>query len=180
MIGRNKSSTTLLDSNNNKCVNNNFTNAQDILAVALLTRITTIDGSSSSSVPMITIHIIPEVAQALLASTPVDKAKFAELLHQVNVNNSSSTTTISDSRSTNTSTNILLLVWTLSSKKFTSIQENTIAVLANLYGELSLRWPALFRISTNELIDTLNGLFLILSDNNTIDTIKYDVEFIEE
>ncbi|CAF2872928.1 unnamed protein product [Rotaria sp. Silwood2] len=106
MIGRNKSSTTLLDSNNNKCVNNNFTNAQDILAVALLTRITTIDGSSSSSVPMITIHIIPEVAQALLASTPVDKAKFAELLHQVNVNNSSSTTTISDSRSTNTSTNI--------------------------------------------------------------------------
>jgi hypothetical protein len=55
---------------------------------------------------------------------------------------------------------VSLLVWTLSSKKFTSIQENTIGVLANLYGELSLRWPALFRIFTNELIDTLNGLFI--------------------
>ena len=58
---------------------------------------------------------------------------------------------------------VSLLVWTLSSKKFTSIQENTIAVLANLYGELSLRWPALFRIFINELIDTLNGLLIIYS-----------------
>ena len=55
---------------------------------------------------------------------------------------------------------VSLLIWTLSSKKFTSIQENTIAVLANLYGELSLRWPALFRIFTIELIDILNGLFI--------------------
>lgn len=55
---------------------------------------------------------------------------------------------------------VSLLVWTLSSKKFTSIQENTIAVLGNLYGELSLRWPALFRIFTNELIETLNGEFV--------------------
>ncbi|CAF4832383.1 unnamed protein product, partial [Rotaria sp. Silwood2] len=65
-------------------------------------------------------------------------------------------------------TRVSLLVWTLSLKKFSSIQENTIAILANLYGELSLCCPALFRIFTNELIDTLN------------DTIKYDVEFIEE
>lgn len=52
---------------------------------------------------------------------------------------------------------VSLLVWTISSKKFTSIQENTIAVLANLYGELSLRWPIVFRIFLNELIETLNG-----------------------
>ena len=56
---------------------------------------------------------------------------------------------------------VSLLVWTLSSKKFVSIQENTIAVLANLYGELSLRWPALFRIFTNEILDTLNGSSLV-------------------
>jgi hypothetical protein len=77
---------------------------------------------------------------------------------------------------------VSLLVWTLSSKKFTSIQENTIAVLANLYGELSLRWPAVFRIFITELIDTLNGLlFIILNSLKIIkkifkiDTIKYDV-----
>ncbi|CAF3933214.1 unnamed protein product [Rotaria sp. Silwood2] len=102
--------TTLLDSNNNngnsKRVTINFTNAQDLLAIAPLTRLTTTDGTSSSSstVPMITIHIIPEVAQALLGSTSVDKAKLAELLQQANVNNSSSTT-ISDSATTNTSAN---------------------------------------------------------------------------
>ncbi|CAF4911168.1 unnamed protein product, partial [Rotaria sp. Silwood2] len=81
---------------NNKCVTINFTNAQDLLALAPLTRITTADGSSSSSssVLMIAIHIIPEVAQALLGSTSIDKAKLAELLQQVNVNNSSSTRTI--------------------------------------------------------------------------------------
>jgi len=86
---------------NNKRVTINFTNAQDLLAVAPLTRITTTDGSSSSSsVPMITIHIIPEVAQALLGSTSVDKAKLAELLQQAGVNNLSS-----DSMNINTSTN---------------------------------------------------------------------------
>jgi translation elongation factor EF-G len=103
---------TLLDSNNNngnnKRVTINFTNAQDLLAVAPLTRITptltTTDGSSSSSnIPMITIHIIPEVAQALLGSTSVDRAKLAELLQQAHVNNSSSTATTSDSMTTNTS-----------------------------------------------------------------------------
>jgi len=102
--------TTLLDSNNNngnnKRVTINFTNAQDLLAVAPLTRITptltTTDGSSSN-VPMITIHIIPEVAQALLGSTSVDRAKLAELLQQAHVNNSSSTATTSDSMTTNTS-----------------------------------------------------------------------------
>ncbi|CAF3795924.1 unnamed protein product [Rotaria sp. Silwood1] len=108
------STTTLLDSNNNngnsKRVTINFTNAQDLLAIAPLTRltptITTTDGTSSSSstVPMITIHIIPEVAQALLGSTSVDKAKLAELLQQANATNSSSIT-IADSASTNTSTN---------------------------------------------------------------------------
>ncbi|UJR15951.1 hypothetical protein I4U23_002871 [Adineta vaga] len=100
---------TLLDSNNNgnnKRVTINFTNAQDLLAVAPLTRITptltTTDGSSSN-VPMITIHIIPEVAQALLGSTSVDRAKLVELLQQANANNSSSTT--SDSTTKNTSSN---------------------------------------------------------------------------
>ncbi|CAF1424713.1 unnamed protein product [Rotaria magnacalcarata] len=103
--------TTLLDSNNNsgnsKRVTINFTNAQDLLAIAPLTRITptlTTDGSSSSNVPMITIHIIPEVAQALLGSTSVDKVKLAELIQQANANNASSTT-ISDSTATNTSMN---------------------------------------------------------------------------
>jgi hypothetical protein len=94
-----------IDSNNNngnnKRVTINFTNAQDLLAVAPLTRITTTDASSSSTVPMITIHIIPEVAQALLGSTSVDKAKLAELLQQAN---SSSTTTITDSNTSMNST----------------------------------------------------------------------------
>ena len=81
---------------------------------------------------------------------------------------------------------VSLLVWTLSSKKFTSIQENTIAVLSNLYGELSLRWPALFRLFTHELIETLTGECLRPPPpphpvcRAGIDTIKYDVEFIEE
>jgi hypothetical protein len=102
--------TTLLDSNNNsgnnKRVTINFTNAQDLLSVAPLTRLTTTDSSSSSTnVPMITIHIIPEVAQALLGSTSVDRAKLVELLQQANANNSSSTTSTSDSITTNTSMN---------------------------------------------------------------------------
>ena len=110
--------TAILDSNNNgKRVTINFTNAQDLLAVAPLTRITptltTTDGSSSG-VPMITIHIIPEVAQALLGSTSVDKAKLAELLQQVSANNAASAaaaaavtaaTTTSDSTTTTTSSN---------------------------------------------------------------------------
>jgi hypothetical protein len=41
---------------------------------------------------MITIHILPEVAQALLGSTSVDRAKLAELLQQANTVNLSSTT----------------------------------------------------------------------------------------
>jgi len=115
---------TLLDSNNSKRVTINFTNAQDLFAVAPLTRVpSTTDASSSpssassSTVPMITIHIIPEVAQALLGSTSVDKAKLAELLQQANATNNSSTITptttanhnnnhlISDTMSTSTSTN---------------------------------------------------------------------------
>jgi hypothetical protein len=51
---------------------------------------------------MITIHIIPEVAQALLNSTSVDKAKLAELLQQANTAHNHIT---SDAMSTNTSTN---------------------------------------------------------------------------
>jgi hypothetical protein len=98
------STTTLLDSTNNngnnKRVTINFTNAQDLLAVAPLTRITTSDGSSSS-VPMITIHIIPEVAQALLGSTSVDKAKLAELIQQASTNNSTATDSITMTTSTN-------------------------------------------------------------------------------
>jgi hypothetical protein len=89
--------TTLLDSNNNsgnnKRVTINFTNAQDLFTVAPLTRFTTTtENSSSSTVPMITIHILPEVAQALLGSTSVDRTKLAELLQQAQANNSSSTT----------------------------------------------------------------------------------------
>jgi len=86
--------TTLLDSNNTKRVTINFTNAQDLYAVAPLTRVTsTTDTPSSSNVPMITIHIIPEVAQALLGSTSVDKVKLAELIQQANANNSASIAT---------------------------------------------------------------------------------------
>jgi len=92
---------TLLDPHNNKRVTINFTNAQDLFAVAPLTRTTndassssaSSSSSSSSTVPMITIHIIPEVAQALLGSTSVDKAKLAELLQQANTINITSTTT---------------------------------------------------------------------------------------
>lgn len=100
--------TTLLDSNNNsgnnKRVTINFTNAQDLLAVAPLSRITT---DNSSGAPMITIHIVPEVAQALLGSTSVDKAKLAEFLQQATANNSSSssTTTINPTSDSNTSMN---------------------------------------------------------------------------
>ena len=99
---------TLLDSN--KRVTINFTNAQDLFGVSPLTRATsTGDASSpsSSNVPMITIHILPEVAQALLGSTSVDKAKLAELLQQANAANSSSTNNhlTSDTMSTNTSNN---------------------------------------------------------------------------
>ena len=53
---------------------------------------TTDTPSSSSQVPMITIHILPEVAQALLGSTSVDKAKLAELIQQANANNYASQT----------------------------------------------------------------------------------------
>jgi hypothetical protein len=85
---------TLLDQHNNKRVTINFTNAQDLFSVAPLTRTTNdASASSSSTVPMITIHIIPEVAQALLGSTSVDKAKLAELLQQGNTFNITSTTT---------------------------------------------------------------------------------------
>jgi len=103
---------TLLDPNNSKRVTINFTNAQDLFAVAPLTRTTsTNDGSSASSsassstVPMITIHIIPEVAQALLGSTTVDKTKLAELLQQASTINLTSTTTTNNNHFTTDSTN---------------------------------------------------------------------------
>lgn len=75
----------------------NFSNAQDLFTVAPLARSnSTTDASlaSASSVPMITIHIAPEVAQALLGSTTVDKSRLAELLQQANaINLTSSATT---------------------------------------------------------------------------------------
>ena len=95
---------TLLDSTNNannKRVTINFTNAQDLLAVAPLTRITTTANDGSSSVPMITIHIIPEVAQALLGSTTLDRVKLAELLQQASMNNSLTTASSSSDTPTN-------------------------------------------------------------------------------
>ncbi|UJR30637.1 hypothetical protein I4U23_018161 [Adineta vaga] len=99
--------TSMLDPNNSKRVTINFTNAHDLFTVSPLTRVTSntdpTPSSSTSSVPMITIHILPEVAQALLGSTSVDKAKLAELLQQANTVNSSSTTTTTttDSIATN-------------------------------------------------------------------------------
>lgn len=98
---------TLLDSTNNngtsKRVTINFSNAQDLFNVAPLNRLasssttavttttTAADGSlASSNGPMITIHIVPEVAHALLGSTSVDKAKLAELIQQANANNAAS------------------------------------------------------------------------------------------
>ncbi|CAM4755712.1 unnamed protein product [Rotaria magnacalcarata] len=83
--------TTLLDSNNTKRVTINLTNAQDLFGNPSLTR-TTNDASSSSSVPMITIHILPEVAQAILGSTSIDRNKLADLLQQANTTNSFITT----------------------------------------------------------------------------------------
>ncbi|CAF2512516.1 unnamed protein product [Rotaria sp. Silwood2] len=98
------------DSNNSKRVTINLTNAQDLFTNTSLTRLTTTtDPSSSGTVPMITIHILPEVAQALLGSTSIDKNKLADLLQQANTHNTFLTTTnnyvTSDSISTNTSMN---------------------------------------------------------------------------
>ena len=96
----------LLDPNNARRVTINFSSAQDLFTVAPLTRTnSTTDGSSASgsSVPMITIHIIPEVAQALLGSTTVDKTRLVELLQQANaisLTSSSSTTTTDSTNST--------------------------------------------------------------------------------
>ncbi|CAF3813461.1 unnamed protein product [Adineta steineri] len=118
-------------------------------------------------------HFLSSFFRSLTRVTDVQQEKFFNSINQIVINTPSVFVTDSDKQHTlddirTTNSYLSLLIWTLSSKKFTSIQENTIGVLANLYGELSLRWPALFRIFTNELIDTLN------------DTIKYDVEFIEE
>ena len=93
-------STNLLDSNNNngnsKRLTINIANAQDLFTVTPLTRVTptlttTADGLSSSNVPMITIHILPEFAQALLNSASVDRAKLTEFLQQAAVAGDSST-----------------------------------------------------------------------------------------
>ncbi|CAF3491063.1 unnamed protein product [Rotaria socialis] len=124
-------------------------------------------------------HFLSSFFRSLTRVTDVQQEKFFNSINQIVINTPSVFVTDADKQQTLEDIRITnsyyfdvyivsLLVWTLSSKKFTSIQENTIAVLANLYGELSLRWPVLFRIFTNELIDTLN------------DTIKYDIEFIEE
>ncbi|CAF1292329.1 unnamed protein product [Adineta ricciae] len=61
--------------------------------------------TTSTGVPMITIHILPEVAQALLGSTSLDKAKLAELLQQANTPNSSSSTTITTTTTDSAPTN---------------------------------------------------------------------------
>ena len=106
---------TLLDANGNeKRVTINITNAQDLFSVGPLTRVTptltTTDGlsTSSSTVPMITIHIIPEMAQALFGSATVDKKKLVELLQQANTNSIIPTmTSVTESTisNTNSSTN---------------------------------------------------------------------------
>lgn len=90
----------LLDPNNARRVTINFSSAQDLFTVAPLTRSnSTTDGlsASGSTVPMITIHIIPEVAQALLGSTTVDKTRLVELLQQANAINLTSSTATTDS-----------------------------------------------------------------------------------
>jgi len=83
----------------------NLTNAQNLLAVTPLTRIMTTDGSttSPSSTPMITIHITPEVAQALLNSASVDKTKLAELLQQSTTTTTAQATTDSNPSMNSTS-----------------------------------------------------------------------------
>lgn len=93
---------------NTKRVTINFTNPQDFLAVAPLTRVSSTAESPSANVPVITIHILPEVAQALLGSTTFDRAKLVELLQQANANHAASTAAnqgASDSMLTNTSSN---------------------------------------------------------------------------
>ncbi|CAF3433172.1 unnamed protein product [Rotaria socialis] len=90
--------TALLDSNNTKRVTINLTNAQDLFGNASLTR-TTNDASSSG--PMITIHILPEVAQAILGSTSIDRNKLADLLQQANSTNSFITTNNNNNNNNN-------------------------------------------------------------------------------
>ena len=95
----------LLDHNTARRVTINLSNAQDLFTVAPLTRTnSTMDASSASgsTMPMITIHIIPEVAQALLGSTTVDKTRLVELLQQANsINLTSSSATTDSTNSTN-------------------------------------------------------------------------------
>lgn len=90
--------TTLLDPVNNpmnaKRVTINFANQQDLLAVASGSRVTSANEVQMSTTPMITIHILPEVAQALLNSTSVDRTKLVELLQQASANNPSQSSTV--------------------------------------------------------------------------------------
>jgi len=98
----------LLDPNNSKRVTINLTNAQDLFALAPLARSasnTDNSSASSSTVPMITIHIIPEVAQALIDSTSVDKTKLAELLQQANVMSLPQTSSTSTAATTTNNNN---------------------------------------------------------------------------
>lgn len=88
---------------NTKRVTINFSNPNDLLAVAApLARSNSIGGETvvgtTSNVPMITIHIVPEIAQALLGSTSLDRTKLIELLQQA----TATATTTSNTSSTST------------------------------------------------------------------------------
>lgn len=84
--------TSLLDPNNNNNHGNskpviiNIANAQELFAVGSFARANLTNGvlstSSSAGVPIITLHLGPELAQALFGSSSVDKTKLAELLQQ--------------------------------------------------------------------------------------------------
>lgn len=103
------STASLLDPNNAKRVTINLANAQDLFtnASSSSSAAAAATGTTGPAVSMITIHILPEVAQAILGSTSVDRNKLADLLQQANAANAFVTTNHNtlDSISTTTSMN---------------------------------------------------------------------------
>lgn len=96
--------TSLLDPNNNNNNNGNskpviinIANGQELFAVGSFTRANLTNGvlatNSSTGVPILTLHLGPELAQALFSSSSIDKTKLAELIQQSTVASSSSSTT---------------------------------------------------------------------------------------
>lgn len=108
--------TNILDTGSNtintKRITINFSNAQDFLAVAPVTRVTGSNDNSTPGLSLITIHILPDGNSQTLFSSAIDRSKIVELLQHASSNNSNAQTAVminnmsTDSIvSTNTSTN---------------------------------------------------------------------------